>query len=165
MTFRKFGILQRKAVSLVEILLALGLLAVVLVPTFSLYLSSRAIVYSSGRILVATILGQTLLEGAAQLDPLELPLPADTGAEEWQLLPPSGTPPAGSRFQKIVDLFQQATPFPMERVLVAQWPPGAAGAGRDRLILRMTVRFRRIESDPESEYEVLLRTLVVKPAP
>lgn len=149
-----------RGTSLLEMLLAFAILAMVLVPSFYLYQSSRAIVFASGRILDATIIGQTLLEGVTELDPEELPPPSDPRADEWRLLPPSGTPPPGSRFPKIVEHFEAPTPFPMERILVAE---RAGTAPHDRLILRMVVRFRRIEQDPASEHELVLKTVMMKP--
>lgn len=106
--------LDRKAVSLVEVLLTLFILALAMIPIISMFSSTHRIGHSARRLVDVTLHVQTLLEALAELEPADFP--AVTRNQEIILLADagggasSGTSP---RYQEVVEFFT-TRPVPVE---------------------------------------------------
>jgi type II secretory pathway pseudopilin PulG len=86
---------DRSAVCLIEILVALAVLALALAPVLGLFTSSQRTGHSAHRLLAAALHARALAETAAHLRPDELPL-LDPGSELELPLDAHDDPPGGS---------------------------------------------------------------------
>ena len=64
---------SRSALSILEVLICLVILAFALVPILNLFTSSHRIGHSARRFVDASMYGQTILEGVSMLEPADLP--------------------------------------------------------------------------------------------
>lgn len=143
---------RRRAISLVEAIFVLGLLAAAAVPLVSMYLSSHRVAYTARRMTEVTLHAQDLVEALAELT-----------AEEFPPVPAGGTvlmadagPPAtggGKRFAEVLDFFRKPTPVPMERLVTAE--RYATG----ELMLHVTVRYEAVTGEPNTAQTLTLPML------
>ena len=102
---------------MVEVLLCLGILAMVLVPVVDLFTSFHRVSTGASRLVEVALHGQTLVEALAQMDPADLPeLPAGTS----RILIGDGQPdPAGAagRLAAFVEYFHRRPPADVTRTI------------------------------------------------
>src|SRR5687768_7386200 len=124
---------EARAVSLVEVLLAYAILAVLLAPLIGMYTQSHRTGHSAIRRVEVTLHAQMLLEGLAALAPSDLP-PREGGAESVLLSDEAAPAPGGGPgFLKVRKWFNKPLPFQMKRNAVAEVLPGG------ELLLRVDV--------------------------
>ena len=150
-----------RAFSLIELIVAVVIFAMALIPIADLMSASRRTTASSMRLLQASSYAQTLLEGILPLDLDELPA---GGPGEWTLLSTAGPSPAGTgpRWTEVKRFFDQPTSFPMAaRVVTARSIPNPLDPTRpSRTLIRTKVEFLRVVTDEDSVQEVVLEGML-----
>ena len=146
---------RRRAFSLIEVLLCIGLLATILVPIIDVFTNSGRVSHSAGRLVDVALHAQMQLEALAQLEPHELPI---TGPDVEELLVADGlplTPSGGTRFQEWLVRFQAAPGITMQRKVVAR------RLATGEVQLRLTVSWLGIEGDERTRQTATFRMLAV----
>lgn len=144
---------SRSALSLVELLLCLGILAVALVPILNLFTSSHRIGHSARRQVDASMYGQTMLEGLAMLEPADLPAIAP-GSELILLDGATAAPGGGPKFREIANYFNAAQPFPMQERTVT-----ALRADTGELLLKLELKWLGVVGDERTAQTAQLQML------
>jgi hypothetical protein len=132
---------SRKALSVVEVLVCLVILAFALVPINNLFMSSNRIGHSARRLVDASMYGQTILEGVSMLEPADLPAIAP-GSELILLDGAVAAPGGGPKFREIANYFNTAQPFPMQERTVT-----ALRADTGELLLKIELKWLGVVSD------------------
>jgi Tfp pilus assembly protein FimT len=150
---------SRAAISLIEVLFTLVILALVLVPVIQVFTQTRRMSHSAQRLVDVTVHVQSLIEAVAGLEPKDLPSSAQSsgggGTTEVTLLSDSRPPDAGSaKWQQVVDFFKKPPPVRgMERLLAVKFlPTGEA-------MLRVKVTWTAIEGEKKTEQSIELPML------
>lgn len=144
---------EAEGVSLIEIVIAVGIFAMALVPLIDLVVSSSRISVSATRMLDATLYGQTLLQALAELEPTEFP-PVATGEE--RLILDGATAPSsggGPRWQALMAYCALPPVFTMQRRAFARRMPGG------ELVVRVELEWAAAPTDTARVQRVSLQTL------
>jgi Tfp pilus assembly protein PilV len=144
---------SRRAVSLVEALVCLLLLALVLVPVIDLAVSSRRASHSAARTIEIALHAQKLLEALARLDVHELP---PVPEENEVLILADGVPlkrAGGDRFREVERLFEQQPPLAARRKVAAQ------RLATGEMLLRLDVDWTSVAGEERTRQRASFRML------
>lgn len=144
---------ERRGVSILEVLIALVIFLIALVPIADLATSSTRFTASASRMLESAMYAQRLLEAIAQLEPDELP-PSEQ--DNWEVaMDGRRTAEGGSpRWLALAPALEARPPFPMEyRSVTAKKLAGGLVAVSFELV------FLRVAGEPE-EYTLVVRALL-----
>ncbi|MBI2945996.1 MAG: prepilin-type N-terminal cleavage/methylation domain-containing protein [Candidatus Wallbacteria bacterium] len=129
---------RARGFSLIEVVIGVGIFAAALVPMMDLVTSSTRMSVSAGRMLEATLHGQTLLQALAELEPAEFP-PVATGDETVVLQDgASAAPGQGPRWQALAAYYARPTSFAMQRRALARRLAGGELAVRVEIVWTST---------------------------
>lgn len=147
---------SRSAVSLVEVLITLFILALALVPIISMFSSTHRIGHSARRMVDVTLHVQTLLEALAELEPADFPI-VTPGQETILLADAGGGVGAGAspRYQEVVEFFT-TRPVPVEgmkRTVIARRLPSG------ELAVRVEVEWDAVVGETKTQQKLVLPML------
>lgn len=145
-----------RGISLLEMLIALVLLAVAGAPVLDLLTQSRRLSVMASHQVTASAEAQTLLEGVAALEPSDLPSGAASPAPA-PILADGGPNGAGgsAKWSELVKLFGERSRPEMKRTVET----AAMGAGR--ILVRVKVRYVKLVTAKEPAREIALVGLSV----
>lgn len=144
---------SRSALSILEVLICLVILAFALVPILNLFTSSHRIGHSARRFVDASMYAQTILEGVSMLEPADLPT-ISPGSELILLDGATAAPGGGPRFREIATYFNASQPFPMQERTVT-----ALRADTGELLLKIELKWLGVAGDERTSQTANLQML------
>lgn len=135
--------------------MSLMILASILVPIINMFINSRRVSHSAGRMVDITLHCQLLLEALSHLEPRDLP-DIDQDSEVLLMADNVSLPSDGSdRFKQLVTAFKKPTPVPMERKLAARRLPTG------ELALRCDVTWLAVVGEEKTRQKATFRMLTI----
>lgn len=146
---------SRAAFSLVEVVISLLILSTILVPIINMFVNSRRVSHSAGRMVEITLHCQMLLEALSHLEPRDLP-EIDADSEILLLADGVALPGASSpNLQLLVDAFKKQPPLPMQRKLAAR------RLATGELALRIEVTWLAVVGEERTRQKATFRMLTI----
>ncbi len=148
-----FSSLRRSGFSVLEIVIAITLFLVAMVPIVSLFTQVNRTSYASNRLLDATLHGQLALEAILELEPDELPALADT---DQKILFDDVTGlrlTGGPRWDEIIAYLSLPPPFPMSNRRIVAETFGDPG----KISITVEIRWLRVAQDENTSRSIELR--------
>lgn len=138
--------------SLIEVLVALGILGVLLLPIMDMLITSNRAAASARRMLDTTLYAQSLLETMAELTPDDLPV------QDGELLATGAVPlrgrGKGSRLTDVSPDLLRDPPFRGKRTIDIKW------VGKN-VQITVTVEWEGVPGEPKTRQTIVLRELTV----